>query len=295
MFRFTTGSESIIRRVYRSPLLARFVTFDLTRLGDVRNDDVRAEILAHAGTEGNHGKTTYKGRFTEVDAVAVRYMAPSGNVLHDVAVSSGITSCEFYDAVAAADLEVEYWVSDKYNVYYVDGSLVRRVYGAGHELVRGSILGVVADPRQRFPFVGSRLLFAALRLDLRLRPRDGRATRTVDLFDPRAKEYIAAGKLHVLAYDPFAGGEADRFTFVRCMNLLNRGAWFTDAQIAGAARHLVESLKDGGVLQIGRTDDPTRRNDVTFFRKTGPGKLSVLEHHNGGTETLDVLRSAGLL
>jgi hypothetical protein len=55
------------------------------------------------------------------------------------------------------------------------------------------------------------------------------------------------------------------------------------------------SLEEGGVLQIGRTDDLMRRHEVTFFRKVGPGKLTVLDEHNGGTENLCILRDAGLV
>jgi hypothetical protein len=296
MFQLSTGSEAWIRRVYRSRVLRRLITFDVARLDEVRSEDVRAQVLAYVGTEGKHGKTTYGGRFADLDAVALRYLQPGRpNVVHDVAVSSGITSCEFVDAIEGAGLKVEYHVSDKYNVYYVDGSLIRRIYSADHELLRGSILGVVADPGQRFPFVGSRLLFEILRLDLRLRPRNEARARTVDLFDPKAKRYILEGKLRVIMYDPFVGGHEERFTFVRCMNLLNRGLWFSDQQIASAARHLVASLKDQGVLQIGRTDDSVRRNDVTFLRKVGPGRLAVLEHYNSGSETLAVLNAAGMI
>lgn len=296
MFQLSTGNEAWIRRVYRSRVLRRLITFDVTRLDEVRSEDVRAQVLTYVGTEGKHGKATYAGRFTDVDTVALRYLRPGcPNVVHDVAVSSGITSCEFFNAIDQAGLNAEYHVSDKYNVYYVDGSLIRRIYSADHELLRGSILGVVADARERFPFVGSRLLFEILRLDLRLRPWNQAQARTVDLFDPRARRYILEGKLHVVAYDPFVGGHEERFTFVRCMNLLNRGLWFSDQEIASAARHLVASLKDQGVLQIGRTDDATRRNDVTFLRKVGPGRLAVLEHYNSGTETLAVLGAAGMI
>jgi hypothetical protein len=296
MFKLTTHSQAVIDRVYRSKLLTRLISFDAAYLDDVVDERLRERILAHTSTESRHGKMTWAGRFADVNQLVLRYLDERPHhVIHDVAVSSGITSCELHDAITAAwHTPVEFYVSDKYNLYYCDGTLVRRMFTADRTLLRGSICGLIADDRERFPFVGSRILFEALRLHLRWRPPEPTQLREINLFDPRARRYIREGKLRPIHYDALVGGEEGRFTFVRCMNLLNRGTWCTDLQIETAVRHLAASLAESGILQLGRTEDVTRRNDVTFFRRVGD-RLVVVAHHNRGSENIDILREAGLV
>jgi hypothetical protein len=296
MFKVTTRSESLIRRIYRSPLLERLVTFDISALDRVQSSAVREEILARFTTADGHGKMTRAGRFADLEARTVQYMLRGEtNVIHDVGVSSGITSCELHDALArTGDIDFELFVSDKYNHYSVVGEWVRRLYDADGRLLSGSILGVVADPRASRRFAGSRLLFTVLRGYDRVRPRDEGRVTTIEMFEPKTRDYVREGKLHVLPYDVWMGGHAERFTFVRCMNVLNMGWWFSDAQIETGLRHVVSSVREGGVLQLGRTQDVTQRNDVSFFRKVG-GTLTPLHHHHAGTETMPLLARAGLL
>jgi hypothetical protein len=297
MFKVTTRSEAVIRQVYRSRVLERFVTFDVAGLDRVRSDALRDEILGRFTTQDGHGKMTRAGRFADLDPIAVGYLERGRrNVIHDVGVSSGVTSCELHDAIArAGDVDFDFFVSDKYNRYSSRGSLVRRLYDADGRLLSGSIFGLVADPRASAAFMGSRLLFGALRAyDERLHAGDDSRTTTIDMFAPRARDYLRDGKLRLLPYDVWVGGERERFTYVRCMNVLNVGWWFSDAQVDRGLRSVVSSLQPGGVLQLGRTRDLDGQNDASFFRKQGDS-LVLLSHHHAGTETMALLQRAGLL
>ena len=65
-------------------------------------------------------------------------------------------------------------------------------------------------------------------------------------------ELIRKGHVEELSYDIFSTSLPDRFTFFRCMNVLNLGYFKSDA-IRRALTLLENSLKDQGILLLGRT------------------------------------------
>ena len=80
----------------------------------------------------------------------------------------------------------------------------------------------------------------------------------------------------------------DTFSFVRCMNLLNL-SYFPRDSIGLALRNVVESLKEGGVLQIGRTH-PDGVSHAGFYRKRGT-RLQLLHEVGSGTELREVIHT----
>ncbi len=70
------------------------------------------------------------------------------------------------------------------------------------------------------------------------------------------------------------------------MNLLNLG-YFPPESIEVALRNLIESLKEGGVLQIGRTH-PDGVSHATFYRKRG-ARLEMLQDVERGTELRELI------
>jgi hypothetical protein len=71
---------------------------------------------------------------------------------------------------------------------------------------------------------------------------------------------------------------------IRSMNILNR-AYFSEKQLAQAARSIVESLHPGGIWILGRTiNDELSTHDVSILRKHASGDLEVLQRVGAGAE-----------
>jgi hypothetical protein len=71
---------------------------------------------------------------------------------------------------------------------------------------------------------------------------------------------------------------------IRTMNILNR-AYFSEDQLARAARAVVSSLRPGGIWIVGRTtQDNPPVHEVSVFRKMNAGGIKVVERVGPGSE-----------
>ena len=150
--------------------------------------------------------------------------------------------------------------------------------GSVRELYVGGLLGT-RDVTYKFPVTRSLYWLLAHR------PIRG-PVRAFVLFDHEVLEHIRAGLVRRIDYDVFTTRMPGAFSFVRCMNLLNLG-YFPPESIEVALRNLIESLKEGGVLQIGRTH-PDGISHATFYRKRGT-RLEMLQDVERGTELRELI------
>jgi hypothetical protein len=277
VFKLATSNPWLLRFVYSSRGLDRFVTFRLSAIDEIRDEYLLDQIYARAATPGGHAKQSSRGRFADADKVAVRLVAPmSSRVVHDVAVSSGITSCELFDALSKLE-NLEFYVSDRYNRLRCEGELFQRIYSREGEMICGYLGPLAAEEKPSRFVYGS----AVLHRMLSWWPRRGHG-REIDLFHPTTRMYLREGRLREIDYDVFAAKIVGRFTFVRCMNILNLNSWFSESAIRKGLANVIESVAVGGVLQLGRTRvDGT--NDVTFYERAATG-LNAVERMNSGSE-----------
>ncbi len=287
MLKIATRNQKLIRLAYSNRWLSKLLVFNISDIGCVNDSALRNAIISNMTTEERHGKTTAAGRFADLDGVAARYVSAHGpNIVHDIGVSSGVTSCDFYDAVFSK-LNVEYYISDKYTRYYYTGRQVVRIFDADRRLLYGYLFSLVADKELSRSYPVAKILYGLLE---RMPPFD-KQLKEICLFDPRTVEYLRQGRLRSIDYDVFQSRIVDRFTYVRCMNVLNRNLWFSDEQILKALTAILDSIVEGGILQIGRSrDDGT--HDVTFFRKER-GHMCLLESINRGSEVGDAVVTCG--
>jgi hypothetical protein len=288
MFKIATRNQKLIRLAYSSRWLSKFVVFNISGINSVGDSALRNAIISNMSTEERHGKTTAAGRFADLDEVASKYVSHHGaNFVHDIGVSSGITSCDFYDAVFSK-LNVEYCISDKYTHYYYTGKKVVRIFDADKRLLYGYFFSLLADNRLRCQFPVSRILYHILEKI----PATDEELKDICLFDPKTIEYLDQGKLKCIDYDVFRTSLAERFTYVRCMNVLNRNLWFSEQQLSKALMAICGSLIEGGILQVGRSrDDGT--HDASFLRKER-GHMLLLESINRGSEVSEFVLTYGL-
>jgi hypothetical protein len=215
----------------------------------------------------------------------MRYITSQpGGVVHDIGVSSGVTSCDFYDLITSAE-EVMFFISDKYTRYYCAGSYIVRIYDVNKTFLYGYLLWLVAKKREGWRYIISTLLYWIIRESF---PADQRF-HEICLFDTQARQYLTEGKLRNIEYDVFETELLNRFTFVRCMNVLNRDSWFSDESISVALSLISKSIVEGGVLQVGRSRD-NGLHDVSFFKKSGTN-LILVENVGQGTELIDLIEA----
>jgi hypothetical protein len=277
VFKLAISNPSLLRILYSIGGLDRFLSFRLSKFDEISDENLLEEIYARVATPGGHAKQSSRRRFADIDEVAAGLIARMDRrVVHDVAVSSGITSCELFDAVCSLE-NLEFYVSDKYNHLRCEGRLLQRIYSHDGEMLCGYLGPLAAEEKPSRLLFGTSVLY---RLLSRLPRRGG--DWEINLFHPRTRTYLRDGRLKEIDYDVFASQIVGRFTFVRCMNILNLNSWFSEVAIRKGLANVVESVADGGVLQIGRTrSDGT--NDVTFYEKTTTGLKSV-ERINSGSE-----------
>jgi hypothetical protein len=173
-------------------------------------------------------------------------------------------------------------ISDKYAVYGRAGRCVARIIdaeGLVKELYVCGILGKREDVSSKFPV--TRFLYWLL--------ADGPVTGDIRwfwLFDHEVQQFIERGLMRRIDYDVLQTRVPDAFSFVRCMNLLNFG-YFSRVSIKIALRNVFESLREGGVLQIGRTH-PDGTNHASLYMKRGT-RLELLQDVRTGTELREII------
>ena len=162
--------------------------------------------------------------------------------------------------------------------YYYSGKRIVRIYDNKKQLLYGYIFGILADKNLSNNFIFSRLLFHFL-----IRYVSKKEYKKILMLDIDTTELIKKGELKVINYDAFETEIINEFDFVRCMNLLNANSWFSDDQIIKAILNVKNSLKEGGIFLIGRTNQESNINNAAFFIKDN-NKFLHIEDLNCGCE-----------
>jgi hypothetical protein len=254
-------------------------------LSELKSAALRAHVFTHLFTSNETSKQTYAGRFQDLDQIARSIVEEHKlDTIHDIGVSSGVTSLELYRTLATIGIPLRFHISDKYAVYGTTGRCPVRIIDAQGSVRELYICGVLAkrdnSVSKKF-FPGTRFLHWLLAN----RPYHG-PVRWFVLFDPEVLEHIDKGLIGTIDYDVFTTRMPDTFSLVRCMNLLNF-IYFPSAAIETALRNIIESLKEGGVLQIGRTL-PDGTTNATFYRKSGT-RLEIMRVVGRGTELCEMI------
>jgi hypothetical protein len=270
--------------VGKIPKVRSCLAFRLDAIARVENPVIRDHIYTWITTGNNVTKQTAAGRFRDLDETAISLMRKdSMNVIHDVGVSSGITSVELLRALQDRGIPHRFYISDRYARYGVSGrglGLVR-IFDADGALLEMYAWGVLAKSNLPRKFFLSRWLYALL-----ARTPGKQEIRPFFLFDRQVMDYMERDLIHFIDYDVFETRGTPPFTFVRCMNLLNL-SYFSPEKIDAGLRNIIGSLAEDGILQLGRTR-ADGHNMVGFYRKTGDG-LQLVKEIGGGTELRDLL------
>ncbi len=282
ILKFATRSERLFALVTKIPVLRKLLVYRADAIPELKSAAVRDYVYRAFFTANATSKQTSAGRLADLDRLACSIITEHKlAVIHDVGVSSGVTSLDLYRSLATTGLPLSFHISDKYAVYGSAGRRLVRIIdaeGAVRELYVCGLLGK-RDVSYRFP--ATRFLYWLLAN----RPVRG-PVRSFVLFDREVLQHIDASLIRRIDYDVFTTHMPRSFSFVRCMNLLNLD-YFPRESIEPALRNLGESLQEGGVLQIGRTH-PDGTSHATFYTRRGT-RLEMLQEVGRGTELRELI------
>lgn len=273
-----------MRAVSRSSFWRRFFVFKVHYLASIKDLHLRCYVASNICTRDNPSKQTAADRFLDIDQNSLKYLSKKEtNYIHDIAVSTGVTSVQFLERIRASGFQAQFFISDKYSIYTYSGKRIIRIYDAQGSLVLGYVYFLLGDNNKNISpfFFASRWLFSLLQ-----KLPKAKTGKEFYLYDERVQVYLARNEIINVNYDVFSTQIISRYTYVRCMNLLNR-EYFANQEIQRALTNILFSLKEGGVLQIGRTLS-NGKNAVSYYRKNAD-KLTVLEHLNGGSEINELI------
>jgi hypothetical protein len=262
--------------------------YDLTALHELRDEELANAVYKTIFVENSRtSKHTEVQRFRDADDTLLDLLPRTvRHVVHDVAVSSGVTSLELLETLEHGGIAADFYISDKYSTLYARGRRFRRIYDSNLNIMKFQVFNILADKTATRAFPVSIALYHLLSSLQGPAPRPGDTLQEIKLFHPAVLRALSAGAVRELYYDVFETDVELRFTCVRAMNILNLRC-FRPERLRVAIRNLGRSLAEGGILEIGRTVE-TGRNDASFYAKRR-GVLVHLEDLNEGSELKDLI------
>jgi len=258
-------------------------------------EDIRAfeDIYFTMRTSNETFRTTFRDRFRDVDAAAMRWIAElvaDGRTdapirIQDRAVSSGLTSAEWAQSLYDRFPNVEFEASDLLTE-------LRELAGNGESWMlepNGTLLQYIRppfvvsmhhpeswrNPLLRWVAARAKKRFSAIRVS-------DYEMRRISCIHPEAQALVRIRpgfRFEVRSIFDRTPGACD---VLRTMNILNR-SYFSAEQLADAIDAIFDSLRPGGIWIVGRTMEDNFRNHATFFRR-GESGWEVLERIGDGSE-----------
>ena len=226
-------------------------------------------------------KTTSAHRLDDVNRSAATFIGAFKEQpiqILDVATSSGISTQEWHDDLAAAGIDARVIGTDLIvDSFHFPGSVIDILADRHFQAIHLGLFGSGMHPRilKGFRAIGLnayvRLLRRTGREPIRL-PLVSKGVKSISLVELDIEEGIQ--KLDL------------RFHVIRAANILNN-AYFSPDRLRVMARGLVEKLHQGGLLIVSRTQ-VDGSNDATIFRFDGCG-VQVIERLGRGSEIEAVL------
>ncbi len=262
--------------------LKKFIFFDFNNLHLIRDETLFFNAITQLKMKNGIYKKTNAKRFNDVDDALVTLLLQNKKqyAVHDVAVSDGITSVDLMNTFKQKGIDVKLTISDKFAKVYSRhkwyGSIVKD--GDGNVLY-ADFFGIQAFSGTSVKFILSKLLGYLFPATSPIVSTD----KEIFMLNPKTMEAIENGEMTFQYVDVFVEAPAGKkYDVVRCMNVLNYKV-FPDEAIASALKHLIASVAEGGYFIIGRTEDNTAVNNVTFLQKTN-NEMRVVKEINKGSE-----------
>jgi len=282
MIKLAFKNKKFLKFISKIPGIQHFFILKISEsFTNIEDDALLNKFYSDIYVASKTSKQTASKRFEDLDIVALKYMQKQQNVIHDIAVSNGITSNDWFDILVMQNVQFCMYISDKYARIFVKKGFAERAYDIDKNFIFGYFGSVLAVDKNIF-FPVSKIAYEFLK---RMK-NDCVYDYSLLLFHPQVIKKITDKLITNIDYDIFHTKIATKFTFVRCMNILNKN-YFTENQIINAIINIYESLQVEGTLLVGRTIS-NKYNTATFFRKLN-NRFIILEDINNGSEVKDLI------
>jgi hypothetical protein len=262
-------------------------------------DEIQERILFHFPTRTGTYKRTYRNRFPEFDEQVVRAIREHAPItplcrVHDVGVSDGRTSLDFYRRLRGIpDRCFSFLASDLAPFVTLVRSGKSRLSIALDDT--DALLQVTWPPfvfsllRPETPWiypinalVRRRLLSGPVpRLLARYRERpEELEVRRIALVHPDLERLVREHEDVDLAQYDLMTKMTGSFHVIRVMNLLNP-LYFSEEELARGVRHVHSGLEEGGLFIVGRNDDPNSPLQASIYLRAG-ARLEELNRYGDG-------------
>lgn len=293
---------------------APYVAYNLLDVGpNPTADDIQVFESLSFGLHTSNGtfRTTFRNRFTDLDAVAIGWIQRLFPVIElrveDRAVSNGLTSVEWAEKLLPLFPELHYEASDivlqlleltlaSGGIYITEASGVALQYIGPPFVVPLNHVGArrYIVNRAVAAFARRRLQGAGLPADwMNTQEGPGYRVRKIPFIHPEATSLLRrTPSFHFECRSVFEQTPPEQAAHVvRTMNILNYD-YFSEQQLAGAAASIFSSLLPGGLWIVGRTMENDFSNHVSLLRRQ-PAGWELLERIGKGSEIEALALRAG--
>ncbi len=267
MIKFVIPREKTFTRILKCKILREFVVYPLDQIQEIKDYEVFCGANKRFFLNNLTKKTTDVGRFKELELGWDEFLDKKQEYqIHDVAVSSGVTSLELLDTLKKYGIKPRLHISDKYSAFYIrKNAFCTTVFDANKELLHFYWFGLFASGKEHPLFFLSKILFFVLKGILN--PTfDEASCEKYSLYHSSVHTAISAGAITEIDYDIFTGGLSEKFDAVRAMNIINENI-FTKEQLKLAVGNIRNSLKENGLLLVGITNK-SGVNNASWYRKS---------------------------
>ena len=271
------------------------LNFNVNKIESIKSPELHSLAISDLLTPDSTTKKTCQNRFQDINKVLLSLLDESKSYsIHDIAVSNGITSVDLCDALKSIKIRFHLTISDKLSdLNVLESDNIIFVYTDDYQLVFGKYMKIACIPNASYKFFLSKLFGKLLKYRWdRINICNKIASKKINLIHKNAQYLIKKGKMKYISYDIFNDIIINSFDIVRCMNVLNL-CYFSRDKIISAIRNIALSLREGGILQLGRTVN-NGQNRVSFYIKTN-NKFKVIHEISGGYELNDIVLSLSFI
>lgn len=268
----------------KNKYLRKFFLFDLDRIENLKDPVLHSLATTYQITPEAPSRETSPSRLSDIDMLLLSLLSKNREyVIHDVAVSNGITSLALFDTLKGGGINFKMFISDKINeLYFLKWGCLGVTLTKNNNFLYGNCLGIACIPDAPYKLFLSRLagILCEYFWDKKINDIKNFSVKKIDLIFKDVRDLIEKGKIECMNYDVFNEIFVSSFDVVRCVNLLNL-SYFPSYKIIKAIDGLKLSLKEGGILQLGSGSGQNAK--VSFYKKNN-NNLEVIQKINGGYE-----------
>ena len=276
MIKFYLKNLSIFYMVKSVPVVKFFFVFHLPSVKKLNNkyDKLDFSFIRYGDKTSKH---TSANRFFDLDNLVLKNLNDTDNKILDIGISSGITSYELYEKLIKAKKKFKLSLCDKFSKFYYQSGFLDIVYDHKKNKKNIYFLKILFDPNLSPIFFISKFFYYIISLF------GNRSSnyKEINLLDKKILTKIEKGEIEYFDLDIFNSFLKQKYSFIRCMNVLNL-SYFSEDKILLGIKNIFKLLREEGYLIIGRTNDKGINNVSLYIKKKN--KLKVLRKVNKGCD-----------